>query len=61
MTFKSMRTHINLRLIGKSFYMILPKLMKDFMEMCDTEPLSMNYDDKTKEITIRKEKGVAGA
>jgi len=52
--------HINLKLIMQHHYVKIPRLIRDMMDLCSSEPLLLKYDDKTKKLTIQKEKGVAG-
>ena len=52
--------HVNLKQIMKDHYVKIPRLIRDMMDLGPTEPLVLIYDDKTKKLFIKKEKGVAG-
>jgi len=53
--------HINMKQIMQHHYVKIPRLIRDMMDLGVNEPLVLVYDDKTKKLFIKKEKGLAGA
>jgi len=57
---KNIKTHTNLKKIGKNYYVFIPLIIRNFMEIDNEEPICVKYNNQTHEIIIKKEKSVAG-